>query len=390
MAIFSVLVVDDEPGIRSGTKRILQNFRVDYPFMDDHVEFDVWEAGTGEEALAMVTRKVPDIILLDNKLPGIQGVEVLEYIRKNQIDTLVVMITSYASLELAVKATRDGAFDFIPKPFTPQELRSSMENIAKQLFLRRMTQKLNKEGKQIRFQFLSVVSHELKAPLNAIEGYLRMIREKQFGDQVEPYMEMIDRSLDRIKGMRVLIMDLLDLTRIESGKSDKEFGKVCLNELALIALDTMRPYAIQKDLNLYLNASEKICMMGDSNELQIIINNLISNAVKYNKPGGRVDCTLKSFKDHLVIMVADTGIGIAVKDQEQIFNDFVRIKNPDTRNITGSGLGLSIVKKIVERYHGSIELKSKPGEGTLFTVTLPREPENNQTETNEKTTGKND
>lgn len=372
MATFNILVVDDEPGIRSGTKRILQNFRVDYPFMDEQVDFNVLEASTGEEALAMIQSQVPDIILLDNKLPGIQGVEVLEEIKKNNLDSLVVMITSYASLELAVKATRDGAFDFIPKPFTPQELRSSLENITKQLFLRRMTQKLGKEGKQIRFQFLSVVSHELKAPLIAIEGYLKMIREKQMGDSVENYNEIIDRSLERIKGMRTLILDLLDLTRIGSGKEAKEFKKVCLNEIAQSAIDAVRPYAIQKDLNLYLNASEKICLHADMNEMQIIFNNLISNAAKYNKEGGRIDCTMKGDKDYIYIIVADTGIGIAREDMDKIFKDFYRLKTPETRNITGSGLGLSIVKQIVGLYNGTIKVRSTLGEGSIFTVTLPR------------------
>ena len=218
MASFKVLVVDDEPGIRMVTRRILQNFKVDYPFMDEHIDFEILEAATGEEAIEIIDAQLPDIVLLDNKLPGIQGIQVLEYIRNKQYDIVVVMITSYASLELAVKATRDGAYDFIPKPFTPQELRASIENITKQLFLRRMTQTLNTEGKQIRFQFMSVLSHELKAPLNAIEGYLRMIGEKQMGDNVDSYKEMIDRSLERIKGMRQLILDMLDLTRLKSGK----------------------------------------------------------------------------------------------------------------------------------------------------------------------------
>jgi signal transduction histidine kinase len=235
-----------------------------------------------------------------------------------------------------------------------------------------MTQTLRVEGKQIRFQFLSVLSHELKAPLNAIEGYIKIIRNKEFGDNVDAYHEMLDRSLDRIRGMRVLILDLLDLTRIEGGKTTKEYKKVCLNELAQTAIDTMRPYAIQKDINLYLNASGNLCLQADTNEIQIIINNLITNAVKYNKQGGRVDCTLKSDKERLYIIVSDTGIGIQADELENIFKDFVRVKTAETRNISGSGLGLSIVKKIVALYNGEITVKSRPGEGSVFTITIPR------------------
>lgn len=371
MSEYKILVVDDEPGIRMGTHRILQNFKVDYPFMDEHIEFKVLEASTGEEGIEIIDSEKPDIILLDNKLPGIQGVEVLEYVKKNMYDIVVVMITSYASLELAVKATRDGAYDFIPKPFTPQELRASIENITKQLFLKRMTQKMNKEGKQIRFQFLSVLSHELKAPLNAIEGYLRMMNDQQLGTDINAYKEMIDRSVERVNGMRSLIMDLLDLTKIESGSPVQHIESVDITRIALMSLDTMRPYAIQKDVDLYLNTKEKVFMDADPNEIEIIFNNLISNAVKYNKNGGRVDVFIKSTNKNIVLKVSDSGIGMTDEEKGKLFHDFVRIKNPKTRNITGSGLGLSIMKKIVDMYHGEIDIQSVPDQGSTFSVIFP-------------------
>lgn len=371
MAEYKILVVDDEPGIRMGTKRILQNFKVDYPFMDEHIEFVVLEAATGEEGIELIDREMPDIILLDNKLPGIQGVEVLEYVKKKLYDIVVVMITSYASLELAVKATRDGAYDFIPKPFTPQELRSSIENITKQLFLKRMTQKMNKEGKLIRFQFLSVLSHELKAPINAIEGYVKMMEERQFGENIAAYQEMIDRTLERIKGMRSLIMDLLDLTKIESGKPVQNLQSINITKIAQISIDTMRPYAIQKDVDIYLNTKEQVIMEADPNEIEIIFNNLISNAVKYNRNGGRVDVFVESKDNSIILQVSDSGIGMTDEEKSRLFQDFVRIKNPKTKNITGSGLGLSILKKIVDMYHGEIEVQSIPDKGTTFILTLP-------------------
>jgi two-component system, sensor histidine kinase and response regulator len=371
MATFKILIVDDEDGIRAGTKRILQNFHVDYPFMDEHVEYEILEAATGEEGIEIIDAQQPDIILLDNKLPGIQGVEVLEYVKQKQYDIVVVMITSYASLELAVKATRDGAYDFIPKPFTPQELRSSIENITKQLFLKRMTQKLNTAGKAIRFQFLSVLSHELKAPLNAIDGYLKIIKERQFGENVEAYDEMLDRSIERIKGMRQLILDLLDFTKIESGKPTQKLEVVDLRKIAQISIDTLRPYAIQKDVDVYLNAREEITTQADPGEIEIIFNNLISNAVKYNRTGGRVDVFIEKLPAAVKLSISDTGIGLSPEEKDKIFDDFVRIKNTKTRNITGSGLGLSIVKKIVEMYKGSIEVQSIPDKGTTFSIILP-------------------
>jgi two-component system, sensor histidine kinase and response regulator len=371
MSILKILVVDDEPGIRSGISRILRNFRVDYPFMDEPFEFEVIEASTGEAGIEIIESNQPDILLLDNKLPGIQGIEVLEYIKKKQKAIIVVMITSYASLELAVKATSDGATDFIPKPFTPQELKSSIENITKRVFLKKMTNKLQDTGKQIRFTFLSVLSHELKAPLNSIEGYLRMIRERQNGTKLEDYDVMIDRSLDRIRGMRSLILDLLDLTRVESGKAKRNITDVDLVSVAGTAVDTMRPYAIQRDVKLNIHHDGAMVIRADAEEMEIIFNNLISNAIKYNKEGGTVDFTIGKHEDCVEVKVVDTGIGMTTAEIEKIFDDFVRIKNDKTKNITGSGLGLSIVKKLIDNYMGKIEVSSTPDQGSIFNVRLP-------------------
>jgi signal transduction histidine kinase len=371
MATLKIMVVDDEPGIRSGVTRILRNFKVDYPFMNEMYDFKVFEAETGEKGVELADREQPDIVLLDNKLPGMQGVEVLEYIRKKKYDMFVVMITSYASLELAIKATHDGAVDFIPKPFTPQELKSSLETIVKQIYLKRMARDMKQEGKQIRFQFLSVLSHELKAPLNAVEGYLNIIKDRQLGDNLSDYNELVDRSLKRLHGMRNLIFDLLDMTKIESGKPSQKSENTDLVVITRNAIDTMMPFAIQKEVEISLDAPPKLVKYLDPEEIEIILNNLISNAIKYNREKGCVEIELKEEDRKTIIRVEDCGIGISREDQEKLFKDFSRIKNPKTKNISGSGLGLSIVKKIVELNKGTIEVESEPDKGTVFTVTLP-------------------
>lgn len=371
MATLKLAVVDDEPGIRSGVLRILRGFKVDYPFMDEHFEFELFEAATGEEAKDLIESNPPDIILLDNKLPGIQGIEVLEYIKKKKLDIIVVMITSYASLELAVQATKDGAYDFIPKPFTPQELRSSIENITKRVFLKRMTKQLMSEGKQVRFQFLSVLSHELKAPINAVEGYLKMIYDREMGEDLKNYDQFIDRALKRIDGMRNLILDLLDLTKIQSGKKQKVMEKIELDKLLNSAIDVMQPYAIQRNVEIKHSKHGNCTIEADPDDIEIVLNNLISNAVKYNRKEGKVEITLEETEDLVIFMVEDSGIGISKEDQAKIFKDFVRIKNEKTKHISGSGLGLSIVKNIVETYDGEIELESEPENGSTFIVKFP-------------------
>ena len=372
MAILKVLVIDDEPGIRSGVSRILNNFHVTYPFMDEDYTYEVTEAGTGEEGIEILERDMPDILLLDNKLPGIQGVEVLEYIRKRNYDIVVAMITSYASLDVAIRATRDGAIDFIPKPFTPQELKSSIENITKQQYLKRITHRMKQEGKKLRYQFLSVLSHELKAPLNALEGYLRMMQGKQAGELIDDYATPIERSLQRIQGMRNLIMDLLDFTKIRLERKEEKIQEVNLSEVASAAMVTVQPYAIQMDVNINIDVRSDVIIMADPDDMEIVFNNLISNAVKYNKVGGKAEITIDSSDNEAIIIVSDTGIGITKNDTENLFTEFVRIKNEKTRNISGSGLGLSIVKKVVELYHGTINVDSTPDVGTVFTIRLPK------------------
>ena len=313
MAVLKVLVIDDEPGIRSGVSRILNNFHVTYPFMDEDYTFEVTEAATGEDGIAILERDMPDILLLDNKLPGIQGVDVLEYIRKRNYDIVVAMITSYASLDVAIRATRDGAIDFIPKPFTPQELKSSIENITKQQYLKRITHKMKQEGKKIRYQFLSVLSHELKAPLNALEGYLRMMQEKQAGDRIEDYATPIERSLQRIQGMRSLIMDLLDFTKIRLERKEEKIQEVNLAEVASEAIVTVQPYAIQMDVTINLDVRSDVVIMADPDDMEIVFNNLISNAVKYNKVGGKAEITIDSSDIEAILIFSDTGIGITQK-----------------------------------------------------------------------------
>ncbi len=371
MAQLKILVVDDEPGIRSGVTRILGNFHMTYPFMDEDYTFKILEAATGEEGIEIIDREMPDILLLDNKLPGIQGVEVLEYVRKKNYDIVVAMITSYASIDVAVRAHNDGAIDFIPKPFTPQELKASIEQITKQQYLRRITHKLKVEGKKVRFQFLSVLSHELKAPLNAIDGYLKMMQERQMGESVDDYTSAIERSLQRIESMRNLIMDLLDFTKVSFEKQIEKMQNVNLRELVSMAVVTVSPYAIHKDIHFVTDIRGCETIWADPNDFEIIMNNLVSNAVKYNNTGGTVTITVDCNDNEFSISVADTGIGINAADKDMLFEAFSRIKNDKTRNISGSGLGLSIVRKVVELYHGVINVESIPDRGSVFTVIIP-------------------
>lgn len=370
METLHVLVVDDEAGMRLGVQRALRNFTVDFPDVEGEYGFTVDQAETGEEALEIIAKSRPDILLLDHKLPGISGLEVLKQLPDDEGRMLTIVITAYASLDTAVTATKRGAYDFLAKPFTPDELRNVVRKAARHLLIRRQAEKLAEEKRQVRFQFISVLAHELKSPLAAVEGYLRIIRDGSAGDDPDAQNHMLDRSLTRLEGMRKLILDLLDLTRIESGKKHRDLAEQDVADIAREALEGAQAADDDKNLTLELHADGPAPLTCDRGEIEIILNNLISNAVKYNRPDERVDVTVSRDDDAVTISVADTGIGMAPEETERLFKEFTRIKNEKTRNILGSGLGLSIVQKLVSLYGGDVSVSSEPDVGSTFTVTL--------------------
>lgn len=370
MEVIRVLVVDDELGIRMSITRIIQRMTVALPEHETEVRFEVEQAETGEQALEMLKASPPEILLLDNKLPGISGIEVLEQMALMNLDIHTVIITAYASIENAVRATKRGAYDMLPKPFTPAELKSTIEKVTNHLLVARRARELAAEKRKVRFQFISVLAHELKAPINAIESYLRIVKERSLGDNAEAYDKFIDRCLTRTEYMRKMISDLLDLTRIESGERARSLEDCNLLERARMAADTFRPEAAARGIAVNVLVEPDLVMRADPTELDIIFHNLVSNAVKYNRDNGRVDIRAGSSDDVFFIRVEDTGIGMSEQDCGRLFNDFVRIKNEKTTKILGSGLGLSTVKKIALLYDGNVSVTSEADKGSVFTVTL--------------------
>lgn len=371
MQTLRILVTDDESEMRRGVERALRDFTVRLPDVNEEIRFSLETAGSGEEALAKIEASPPDIILLDYKLPGMSGLDVLERISKREGDIHTIMMTAYASLETAVTATKQGAFDFIAKPFTPGELKETIRKTASHLIVQREARRLAQEKKQVRFQFISVLAHELKAPLNAIEGYLNLLRDPTTRSSAAAD-SMVERSLVRCQGMRKLINDLLDMTRIESGTRVRELVDLDVCEVARAAIETVRPEARQRQITIELHAEAPVMMVADRTEIEIILNNLLSNAVKYNRDNGRVDVTVAADNGKARIVVADTGIGMTEEDAARLFNDFVRIRNARTKDILGSGLGLSTVRKLAHLYGGEARVTSRPDEGSTFIVELTR------------------
>jgi signal transduction histidine kinase len=361
-----VLVIDDEEALGIGVRRILEPLRV--PTGDPQAEaaLEVRITRSGEEGLAALKDYPADLLLLDYKLPGMNGLEVLRHLPRDGGGPMAIMVTAYASLETAVKATKLGSYDFLAKPFTPEELRYAVRKASEHILLRRRAEKLAAERRRVRFEFLSVLAHELKSPLDAIEGYLDILVEKVPG----PPAQMLGRCQERVTGMKKLILDLLDLTRIESGEKSRDLRPVDLVAALRRGVEIQLPRAGRKDVRIEVDAPPALDFVADEGEMEIIFNNLLSNAVKYNNPGGLISVVLRRVPEGAELRVQDTGIGIAESDQAKLFKEFVRIRNEETAGIPGSGLGLSTVRKLAMLYGGDVTVQSLAGQGSTFTVHL--------------------
>jgi len=365
--MLSVAMVDDEEPLHIGVRRILDKYRVHVAEVDIDVGYDSAYFTSGEQFLDSLAAGTEfDLLLLDLKLPGMNGLEVLTELTRHNRGIMTIMITAYATFETAVHATKLGAYDFLPKPFSPEELRYAVRKATDQLILSREARRLAEEKRRVRFNFISVLAHELKAPINAIEGYLKILQNEEPPER----LQMIDRSLIRLEGMRKLIFDLLDLTRIESGQKLRSFTTVDVRVAARAAVELFAAEAGTREIAITLLPGGTVEMTADPSEIEIVLNNLVSNAVKYNRDGGSVIITLVRETDGVKISVADTGIGLTPEESAKLFTEFVRIKNEDTIGVIGSGLGLSTVRKLAQLYGGDAMVTSDKGSGSTFTVTL--------------------
>ena len=370
MTTLNLLGVDDEKGMRLGIKRALESYAVDIPEINDRVTFDIALAETGEEAVDMIREQTPDILLLDYKLPGITGLDVLNQTAEFSEKMLTIMITAYASIETAITATKRGAYDFLPKTFTPEDLRHSVRKAAARIIIARRASELEEANKRVRFDFIRVLGHELKAPLNSVSSYLHIMKDHISGSDIKDYDDMIGRSLVRLKQMNKLILDLLDMTRIESGQKSRTLVSVDLNAATDQAVELVRNEAADRRISIRADVPENTVITGDQAEISMILNNLVSNAVKYNRDDGSVTISLSRDEGAVRLEVQDTGIGMTQEEADKLFGEFVRIHNAKTKNILGSGLGLSIVKKLAELYGGTVSVKSEPDRGSTFTIVL--------------------
>ena len=359
---YKVVIIDDEESMRDSCRQILEK--------------DGFHAETAENGLIGLNKIKeidPEIVLIDLKMPGISGLEVLDHVRKINPNTIPIVITGYATVGSAVEAMKMGAYDFLPKPFTPEELRLIIKRGLGRLKLIRETESLRREKKLMEENFITMVSHQLRSPLVAIAQYFEVILGGMAGKVLPQQKDMLKKSQDRLEGLLELINDWLDIARTNGGTIIEKRQPVSLREIIMPLIEFLQPVAQKSKISLNLAPVKGSDMaLGDAETLEQVFSNLISNAIKYNQPDGSVEISIKETKDHIATEIKDTGIGISEEHLPFIFDQFYRVSRSESRKTKGSGLGLTIAKKIIDAHGGSIQVASQPGEGSTFTVLLPK------------------
>lgn len=242
----------------------------------------------------------------------------------------------------------------------------ALENMSKEN--KKYMERLEKE-KKVRQEFFSNASHELKTPLTSIRGYTELIRSHTIQDrnQVDTCLDCVLKESDH---MTQLINDILTISKLETEQMQVSYTHFSVKPVLESIIETLKPEIDKMSLKLYVNATDFVVFCS-LDHIKGLFYNLISNAIKYNRNGGRVDIVLKKDLENMYFSVEDTGIGIALKDQERIFQRFYRVDKQRSKIIPGTGLGLSIVKHIVQYYEGHIHLTSKEDIGTKITIEMP-------------------
>jgi PAS domain S-box-containing protein len=229
-----------------------------------------------------------------------------------------------------------------------------------------------KKIEQLKSQFVSMVSHELKAPVAAVYGFLNLITDEKIKLTSEQQQDYLHRSQLRLDSLLKMVNDLLDISKMEMKNVKREIKQVCVEEVVKSVLELFQVEINKKGISVSLNCeSDSACIKADYDEITRLFTNFISNAIKYNKENGSVSISISKSEDYLITEIKDTGIGLKPEEKKKLFSEFFRAKNELTKSISGTGLGLSIVKRIVDSYSGKIEVESEFGSGTTFRIYLP-------------------
>lgn len=356
-----ILIIDDEEGMRDSCSQALRR-----------LGFQVASSPDGSDGLEQVTAFKPDLILLDLKMPGLSGMEVLERVRQIAPDTIVIVITGYPTIESAVEAIKKGAYDFLPKPFKNEELKVIVQRGIERRSLIIESALLREEKKRLEKSFMSMLSHQMRSPLSNIQQYFEVILQGFAGGITEKQREILEKQKNNVDTLLKLIESWLNLARIDKDVVKKNLEPVNVSSIFRRVESDSGPLAARENVTLAFNSLEELPeIRGIPMLLEEAFKNIVNNGIKYNRPGGTVSVSGRANKSFIDIVISDSGTGISEENLPFIFDEFFRADTGSQPLKTGFGLGLAITRKIIDAHGGSIHVTSDPGRGTSFTVLLP-------------------
>ena len=372
-----ILIVDDEVGIHRGVQRALEP-----------QGYSIETATTIEEGLQKIRQAKFDLVLLDVMLPDGRGIDLVAPAHADDPNLVIVIITGYATVELAVDAIKQGAYDFIAKPFSADMLlltvRQGMEK--RQLLLEaQRLQAIEQEAalltiekesaeklSEFKSTFTLMIAHELRSPVSAAQSLLRTLIHGLAGTVSEKQGEILTRIDARMDELMALINDLLDLASSKTLADEPSLTSMSLQAALQASIDRFCIQAEHKNITISYHIPETpLEILATPDSLERILGNLISNAIKYTLEGGSVEVSMQLVADEVEICVADSGIGIPQAALEKLGEEFYRAENAKQSGITGTGLGLSIVKQNIDYLRGRMQIHSVEGQGTTFRVYFP-------------------
>lgn len=331
-------------------------------------QYEVLVATSGERALAQVAQSKPDLILLDIVMAPMDGYEVCQRLKDAPAsrDIPVIFLTSKDGVEDETRGFALGAVDYIHKPFSPAIVRARVRT---QLDLKRQRDELQ-ELTEMKNRFLAICAHDLRSPLASIATLTQMFLEDKH-DPVPKNVHFIERTMAAAHGMLNLVNGLLDVSVIEKGRFSMSLQPASLPELVTKRIELLRPLTDRKALtvNSYLDPVPEFGL--DAQRVGQLFDNVFTNAIKYSPKGKTIFVRLTAEDGIARVEVEDQGPGLTNEEQERMFNEYQTGSARPTGSEASTGLGLYIVKKIVEAHGGRVSMKSRPGQGCTVSFSLP-------------------
>jgi two-component system sensor histidine kinase/response regulator len=355
-----ILIIDDEEVVLDSCRLILRN-----------ENYKISTVSNGELGLQLLPEFKPDLVFVDLKMPGLSGFEVLKKISVIDPNIVSIVITGFSTISSAVDAMKNGAYDFLPKPFTPDEFRLITSRGLDRRKLVLETISLKREKEMLKEHFAAVVSHELKSPLASVQQNLYLL-EAELADKLDNDQKAhIERMKTKITDLINLIHTWLRVISVDVNKLRDNFQQISIENVISKATENVQQHAIRKDISIINSLiSSPSLIIGDEGTLVEAIGNLLGNAIKFSRVSSQIQIKTETIEGFLVISISDNGVGIAKEDLPYIFEDFF---TGDTGQIVekSSGLGLAITRRIIEAHHGTIMARSEFGQGSTFTINLP-------------------